>query len=47
MISVITDNERARRFYDRMGFVAYGLEKRALKIGERYFDEEFRVRSLV
>ncbi len=46
LISVITDNERARRFYQRMGFEAYGLERRALKIGKQYYDEEFRVRFL-
>ncbi len=46
IISVIVDNERARRFYGRMGFEPYGLERRALKIGDRYYDEEFRVRFL-
>jgi len=46
LLSVIVDNKRARRFYERMGFEAYGLERRALKIGERYYDEEFRVRFL-
>ncbi|MCG8359416.1 MAG: GNAT family N-acetyltransferase [Kiloniellales bacterium] len=46
LLSVIVDNERARRFYERMGFEAYGMERRALKIGERYYDEEFRVRFL-
>ena len=43
LISVITNNERARHFYEKMGFQAYGLEKRAFKIGEDYYDEEFRV----
>jgi RimJ/RimL family protein N-acetyltransferase len=46
LISVITNNERARHFYEKMGFHAYGLEKRAFKIGEDYYDEEFRVRVL-
>jgi GNAT superfamily N-acetyltransferase len=32
-------NRRARRFYERMGFVAYGLERRALKLPDRYVDE--------
>ena len=46
LLSVIEDNERARRFYEKMGFEPYGLEPRALKIGERYLGEEFRVRFL-
>lgn len=43
LLSVIVDNERARRFYARKGFEPYGLERRALKIDDRYHDEEFRV----
>jgi RimJ/RimL family protein N-acetyltransferase len=46
MLSVITENERARRFYEKMGFEPYGLERRALRIGDRYYDEEFRVKFL-
>lgn len=46
LLSVITDNERAMRFYEKMGFEPYGRERRALKIGGRYYDEEFRVRFL-
>jgi len=46
LVSIITDNERARRFYGRMGFEPYGLETRALKIGDQYYDEEFRVKFL-
>lgn len=46
LISVITDNERARRFYEKMGFEPYGVEPRALKIAGKYYDEEFRVRML-
>jgi len=46
LISVIGENQRARRFYEKMEFVPYGLERRALKIGERYYDEEFRVKFL-
>ena len=46
LLSVIEENERARRFYEKMGFEPYGLERRALKIGERYYDEEFRVKFL-
>jgi RimJ/RimL family protein N-acetyltransferase len=46
MLSVITENERARHFYEKMGFEPYGLERRALRIGDRYYDEEFRVKYL-
>jgi RimJ/RimL family protein N-acetyltransferase len=46
LLSIITENERARRFYEKMGFEAYGLERRALKIGDAYYDEEFRVKFL-
>lgn len=46
LLSVITDNERARHFYRKMGFEPYGLERRALKIGDRYYDEEYCVKFL-
>ena len=46
LISVIADNGRACRFYERMGFERYGSEPRALKIGGEYYDEEFRVKML-
>ena len=46
LCSVIADNERASRFYEKMGFELYGTERRALKLGERYYDEEFRVKFL-
>ena len=46
LLSIITNNERARRFYGKMGFEPYGLEPRALKIGDQYYDEEFRVKFL-
>ncbi|MGE7270424.1 N-acetyltransferase family protein [Brevibacillus panacihumi] len=38
-LAVVTANESAKRFYEKMGFVPYGLEKRALKIGDIYVDE--------
>ena len=46
LLSVIEENERARRFYEKMGFEPFGLERRALKIDGRYYDEEFRVKYL-
>ncbi len=31
-------------FYEKMGFESHGLEKRALRVVDRYLDEEFRAR---
>ncbi len=38
-------NIHARRLYTSLGFIEYGLEKNALKIGDRYFDDVLMVRS--
>ncbi|MGF9905099.1 N-acetyltransferase family protein [Brevibacillus porteri] len=38
-LAVVTTNPAAIRLYEKMGFLPYGLEKRALKIGDQYFDE--------
>ena len=43
MLSVATVNEAALRLYRSLGFQSYGCERRALKIGERYVDEEHMV----
>lgn len=40
VLEVVTTNEAARRLYASLGFVSYGLERRALRIGNRYLDEE-------
>lgn len=39
-LAVVTENDRARRLYHSLGFQPYGIERHALKIGERYYDEE-------
>lgn len=36
---VTASNDAARRIYERAGFVAFGLEPRALKLGEVYHDD--------
>jgi ribosomal protein S18 acetylase RimI-like enzyme len=42
-LMVMVDNARAQALYRSSGFESYGVEKRALRIGERYFDEELMV----
>ena len=41
VIGVVTTNQAARRLYASLGFISYGLESEALKIGDRYLDEDF------
>jgi RimJ/RimL family protein N-acetyltransferase len=41
-LGVGTENHPARSLYERMGFKVYGIERRALKIGGRFIDEELR-----
>ena len=45
-LTVVSENEGARRLYSALGFVEYGFEKRALKQGGLYFDEVLMVKFL-
>jgi ribosomal protein S18 acetylase RimI-like enzyme len=45
-MSVVRDNEQARRLYERLGFLEYGLELRALKQDGRYYDEVLMAKDL-
>jgi ribosomal protein S18 acetylase RimI-like enzyme len=38
-LTVVIPNDAARRLYASCGFVAYGMDVRALKLGDRYWDE--------
>ena len=42
-LSVATEQRAARRLYASFGFEVWGLERRALKLPDRYVDEEYRV----
>jgi len=46
LLAVITEAEPARRLYERHGFKVYGVEPGALRIGERAYDDELRIRFL-
>jgi len=45
-LTVISENEAARRLYRALGFIEYGVEKRALKQNGRYYDEVLMVKFL-
>jgi len=45
-LSVATTNGRAVRFYERLGFVKYVTEPKALKLGNEYVDEFLLVKFL-
>ncbi|HEY7347848.1 MAG TPA: GNAT family N-acetyltransferase [Ktedonobacterales bacterium] len=46
LLAVVTSNTAARRLYLSLGFQPYGLEPRALKRGEQYWDEELMILPL-
>jgi len=46
-LSVVSDNEQARRLYAHLGFVEYGVEKNSLKQHGRYYDEILMAFDLV
>jgi RimJ/RimL family protein N-acetyltransferase len=43
VLTVAADNLPARRLYERSGFVVYGVEPRAAKVADAYFDEALMV----
>jgi len=46
LLAVVTTNTAARRLYLSLGFEVYGLEPRALKQGDQYWDEELMILRL-
>ena len=38
-VTVVASNAAACRLYSAAGFEQYGLERRALKVGDEYYDE--------
>jgi len=46
LLAVTTTQEAAQRLYRSLGFETFGTEPRALKIGEKYIDEEYMIRRL-
>ncbi len=40
LLSVVTSQDAAVKLYRSLGFESFGCERRALKIGDRYLDEE-------
>lgn len=39
LLTVNVENLPAQRLYARLGFITYGIERRSLRVGERYYDE--------
>ena len=42
-LTVTRSNARARRLYGEAGFITFGIEHRAIKVGETYYDKEHMV----
>jgi RimJ/RimL family protein N-acetyltransferase len=45
-LTVVSGNEPARRLYDSLGFIEYGIEKNSLKQDGRYWDEVLMAKPL-
>jgi RimJ/RimL family protein N-acetyltransferase len=42
-LTVVTSNERAKKLYEKLGFIVFGTEIHALKINDNYYDEDYMV----
>jgi ribosomal protein S18 acetylase RimI-like enzyme len=45
-LTVTAGNAGAQRLYSRMGFQVYGTDRRALKVADRFYDEELMALDL-
>lgn len=45
-LGVVTTNAAARTLYLSLGFTSYSIERHALKLGDRYVDEELMMRDV-
>ena len=45
-LAVVTTQGAPRRLYRSLGFEVYGVEPRALKVGDRFLDEELMILRL-
>jgi RimJ/RimL family protein N-acetyltransferase len=45
-LTVVADNEQARRLYASVGFLEYGIERNSLKQDGRYYDEILMAKDL-
>lgn len=43
LLQVVSTNTSAKKLYESLGFETYGVEPRALKDNDRYFDEDFMI----
>jgi ribosomal protein S18 acetylase RimI-like enzyme len=46
LLGVMTTQTAARQLYESLGFVVFGREARAIRLGDHYYDEEFMVLDL-
>jgi ribosomal protein S18 acetylase RimI-like enzyme len=43
LLAVAVGQDSAKQLYESLGFEVYGREPRAIKLGDRYVDEELMV----
>lgn len=43
-LCVNTENEPAKALYASLGFETFGVERRAMRVGDRFYDEQHMVR---
>jgi ribosomal protein S18 acetylase RimI-like enzyme len=47
LLTVVSENAGARRFYESLGFRSFGTEPDSLRVGERYLAEDHMRLELV